>query len=122
MKVKISVLAFLMFGCIMATNAQQRRTVEERVKMTVSRMSDSLTLDKSQMDKTEPVLTDYYTSMDKMREGLAPGTRPEKADMDKLIAGRDAQLSKILTPAQFQKFKDMEERMRQERMKRMNNN
>ena len=51
-----------------------------------------------------------------MRE-LAPGTRPEKADMDKIYASRDEALVKILTPQQFIKFKEMEERMRQERMK-----
>lgn len=119
MKMKITILAMFFFGAIMSVNAQQgqRRTVEERVKMTVGRMSDSLAVDNGQQEKLGAALTNFYTSMDKMRDGLAPGTRPEKADMDKIYASRDEALVKILTPQQFIKFKEMEERMRQERMK-----
>ena len=118
MKIKMSILAVLIFGSIYSTNAQQRRTVEERVKMSVTRMTDSLNLDKSQVEKSTVAMTDFYTSMDKMREGLAPGTRPERSEMEKRMKSRDEQLSKILTTTQMQKFKEMEERMRQERMQR----
>lgn len=119
MKKKITILAMFFFVAIMSVNAQQgqRRTVEERVKMTVGRMTDSLGVDNGQQEKLSAALTTFYTSMDKMRDGLAPGTRPEKADMDKIYALRDEALVKILTPQQFIRFKDMEERMRQERMK-----
>lgn len=103
----------------MSVNAQQgqRRTVEERVKMTVGRMTDSLGVDNGQQEKLSAALTNFYTSMEKMRDGLAQGTRPERADIDKIYASRDEALVKILTPQQFIKFKEMEERMRQERMK-----
>lgn len=118
MKIKFSIIALLLFGSILSTNAQQQqRSPEERAKMTVARISDSLGLDKSQAEKTTIAMTDYFVSMQKMRESLAPGTRPEPADMEKLTKSRDEQLAKILTPAQLLKYKDMEERMRQERMK-----
>ena len=115
---KITILACMMFGSIMACTAQQQqRSPEERAKMSVTRMTDSLSIDKSQADRATVAMTDFYISMQKLREGLAPGSRPEPADMEKLMKSRDEQLAKILTPAQYSRFKEMEERMRQERMK-----
>ncbi len=119
MKIKISIFALMFFACTSSLFAQQqRRTVEERVKMTVTRMTDSLNLDKSQAERTSVAMTDFYNSMEKMREGLAPGTRPERSDMEKMMKMRDEKLSQILTKEQMERFKAMEERMRAERMQR----
>ena len=116
MKSKIVLFVTLMFVGILSTQAQgQRRTPEERTKMVVDRLSDSLKITQVQQTDINPVYMDYYKAQDKLREGLAPGTRPEKADMDKLTDARDAKLKIILTEGQFNKLKEMEAAMRQQR-------
>jgi hypothetical protein len=111
MKSKITLFVMLMFVGILSTQAQ-RRTPEERTKMMVDRISDSLKLTKAQQSDVDPVYLEYYKAQDKLREGLAPGTRPERADMDKLSADRDAKLKIILKEDQFSKLKEMEAAMR----------
>ena len=113
MKSKITLFVMLMFVGILSTQAQ-RRTPEERTKMMVDRISDSLKLTKAQQSDVDPVYLEYYKAQDKLREGLAPGTRPERADMDKLSADRDAKLKIILKEDQFSKLKEMEAAMRQQ--------
>ena len=110
MKTKISMLVALLFAATISTQAQQgtqRRTVEERVKSAMDKISDPLKLDKAQQDKTTAVFTDFYTSQDKMREDArAGGTRPDRSVMDKMANDRDDKLKSIFTDDQFKKFKD----------------
>lgn len=113
MKSKILLFAMLMFAGVLSTQAQQgqggqRRTPEERAKMSLDRYADSLNLSAAQKTDLEPVYLEYYKSQDKLREGLAPGTRPERADMDKLTDARDAKLKVILKEDQFAKLKALE--------------
>jgi hypothetical protein len=116
MKSKITLFIMLILAGTLSTQAQQqRRTPEERAKMSVDRWSDSLKLSAAQKTDLEPVYLDYYKAQDKLREGLAPGTRPEKADMDKISDARDAKLKIILKADQFTKLKDMEAAMRNNR-------
>ncbi len=113
MKIKITLLAMLMFVGIVGTQAQrQQRTPEERTKMSIDRLTDSLKISTAQQTDLNPVYMDYYKAQDKLREGLAPGTRPERADLDKLTEARDAKLKIILTAEQYAKMKDMEAAMR----------
>src|SRR3989442_16017166 len=116
MKNKIKLLFFLMFAGILSTHAQQgmqRRTVEERVKMTMDRITDSLKFDADQQKSTTAAFTDYYKATDKLREGLEPGTRPDRAQMEKLMNERDEALKKIWKEDQFKHYKEMEAAMRQ---------
>ena len=115
MKIKITLLAMLMFVGILNTNAQkgQPRTPEERTKMTVDRLTDSLKISTAQQTDVNAAYLEYYNAQDKLRAGLAPGTRPERADMDKLTEARDAKLKIILKEDQFAKLKVMEAAMRQ---------
>ena len=117
MKNKVALLLGLMFAGIFSVQAQQQgRTVEERVKSVMTRITDSLGLSKEQVPKTEAAFTDYYNSQNKLREGMEPGTRPDKAQMDKLIADRDEALKKVFTEAQFKQFKEvLEPNMRRPR-------
>lgn len=114
MKSKITLFVMLMFAGILSTQAQngQRRTPEERTKMSIDRAFDSLKLSAVQKTDIEPVYLEYYKAQDKLREGLAPGTRPERADMDKLTDARDGKLKIILKEDQFAKLKEMEAAMR----------
>jgi hypothetical protein len=111
---KLKLLLVIMLAATLTTQAQgQRRTVEERVKMTMDRITDSLKLDAKELPATTTAFTDYYTAQNKLREGLAEGTRPDKTQMDKLTSERDAALQKIWTADQFKRYKEMEANMRQ---------
>ena len=87
MKSKISMLVALLFAVTMGVNAQgmQRRTVEERVKSVMDKLTDSLALDQSEQDKTSSVFKDFYTAQDKMREDArASGNRPDRSEFEKM--------------------------------------
>ena len=116
MKIKITLFAMLMLVGVLSTQAQQgggqRRTPEERTKMAVDRLIDSVKISAAQATDINAVYMDYYKAQDKLREGLAPGTRPDRAEMDKLIDARDAKLKVILKEEQFAKLKAMEAAMR----------
>ena len=115
MKSKLTLFVMLMFVGILSSQAQQgqRRTPEERTKMTVDRLVDSIKISTAQQTDVTAAYLEYYNAQDKLRAGLAPGTRPEKADMDKLTEARDAKLKIILKEDQFAKLKEMEAAMRQ---------
>ena len=114
---KFRLLFLFVFVAAFTTQAQQgggqRRTPEERTKMVIERMADSLKISAVQQKDVNSVFMDYYKAQDKLREGLAPGTRPERADIEKTITDRDAKLKIILTEQQFTKYKEMEAAMRQ---------
>jgi protein CpxP len=109
----------LMFAGILSTQAQQgggggfqRRTAEERTKMIGDRLTDSLKISAAQRKDVDAVYLEFYKAQDKLREGLAPGARPERADVDKLTEARDSKLKIILKEEQFAKLKAMEAAMR----------
>lgn len=120
MKTKISMLVALLFAITIGANAQgmQRRTVEERVKSAMDKISDSLQLSQDQQSKTSAVFTDYYTAQDKMREDArARGNRPDRSVFEKMMNDRDEKLKAIFTDDQYKKFKDqLEATLRPQRM------
>ena len=119
MKNKFGLLLVLMFGGMLSIHAQQgfqRRTVEERVKSTMDKISDPLKLTATQQGDVANTFTGYYNAMQKLREGMAQGSRPDKADMEKITADRDAKLKVFFTEQQYNKFKDeLEPTMRRSR-------
>lgn len=123
MKTKISMLVALLFAATISTQAQQmqHKTVEERVKSAMDKISDPLKLDKDQQDKTTFILTDYYTSQEKMREeAKASGNRPDRSVMEKRMSDRDEKLKAIFTDDQYKKFKDdIEPTLRPQRQQQM---
>lgn len=111
-------LLVLMISVTLATQAQQgfqHRTVEERVKLTMQRVNDSLKLDANQQAQTDSAFTAFYKGMDKMREERQQGTRPDRSQMEKLMNDRDEQLKRIWTDDQFKRYKEMEAAMRSQR-------
>jgi len=109
-----------MFAGIFCLQAQQqgfqRRTVPERVKMTMDRISDSLKLTTAQQADADSAFTQYYTAMEKIRASLPEGTRPERSDFEKIITERDAKLKIIFNEQQYNMFKNqLEPNMRRPR-------
>ncbi|MBA2248822.1 MAG: hypothetical protein H0W12_01365 [Chitinophagaceae bacterium] len=121
MKNRIILFIGLMFAGIFTMQAQQqqgfqRRTPDERAKMMVDRISDSLKLTTVQQKAVSDIFLDSYKAMDKLREGLPEGTRPERADMEKISGERDIKLKGVLKEDQYNKFKnDLEPAMRRPR-------
>ncbi len=107
MKRKITVLLVMLFAIMVNTQAQgNRRTPEERAKMMAQRLTDSLKLTADQQKNVEAAYLESGQAMAKLREGLAPGTQPEKADMDKINNARDEKFKLTLTEAQYKRYKD----------------
>lgn len=92
----------------------QRRSVEERVKATIERLTTELSLNKDQQTKLDSVFTNSYKSMEKMRaDAQASGNRPDRDAFQKLNTERDEKVKGILTDDQFKKYKEAQEKMRQ---------
>lgn len=122
MKQTIGLLFICLIAGSFAAQAQQgnrggqRRTVEERVKATLDKLTPALKLDNAQVTQTESAYTTYYKDMEKLREGMQPGTRPDMTAFRKLNTEREEKLKKIFTEEQFKKFKDeVEPSMRPQR-------
>src|SRR5258708_26384209 len=110
MKTKITMLIAFLFAVTISTNAQQgmqRRTVEERVKSAMDKLTTPLNLDTAEQGKTTAVFTDFYTAQDKMREDArASGNRPDRSIFEKMTNDRDEKLKAIFTDDQYKKFKN----------------
>jgi hypothetical protein len=125
MKNKILLLVFVLFGAL-AVNAQgggqfQRRTVEERVKTIHEKMDSAFKPGDAKLKEIDAIFTEYYTAQDKAREELmAGGNRPDRetmmAKMQPITDERDNKLKKVLSEADFKKWKDeIEPSMRPQR-------
>jgi len=110
MKTKIKLVIILLLAATVGVKAQQgmqQRTVEERVKTVMDKMTPPLSLDTGQQAKTAAVFTDFYTDQDKMRaDARASGTRPDRSVYEKMMSDRDDKLKTIFTADQFKKYKD----------------
>lgn len=109
MKTRFLLALVLFFSTSAIVNAQgnfQRRTIEERVKDVMEKITPALSLTEEQKVKTDSAYTQYYRAADKMREGLPEGTRPDRSMFEKLTAERDEKLKAVLTADQYKKFKD----------------
>lgn len=115
MKNTILLLLAFLFAGHTVVNAQngggQRRTVEERVKRTIDRLTPELTLNDEQKGKITPVFTDFYKGIDKLRED-AGGSRPDRSAFQKLATERDEKVKGILNEEQYKKYTTAMENMR----------
>ncbi len=119
MKRKITMLFALILIATTGIYAQgmQRRSVPERVKATMDKITAPLNLDASQASRTDSVFTDFYTAQTKMfQDAQASGNRPDRSAYQKLMQDRDAKLQTIFTADQYTKFKNqVEETLRPQR-------
>ena len=124
MKTKLFLAVILFFSATAIASAQgnfQRRTVEERVKDVMEKVTPALSLTQEQLAKTDSAFSQYYRSADKMREGMAEGTRPDRAQFQKLMDERDEKLKAVLTADQYKKFKDEVEATLRPQRRQQNN-
>jgi periplasmic protein CpxP/Spy len=110
------ILVILLAGTTIA-NAQNmpRRSPEERTKRVVDTLVTVFKLDKAHADQADSVFLNYYKEVDKMRESMQGGNFDRDAFM-KLASDRDEKLKKVLSEAEFKKFKEeIEPAMRPQR-------
>ncbi|WP_343703922.1 hypothetical protein [Chitinophaga sp.] len=112
-------LLLLAFGLAVNFSAQaqqggQRRSVEERVKMTLDRMKETLQITPEQTVKLDSVFTKSFKDMEKAREGArSSGNRMDRDAFMKFANERDEKIKSILTEEQYKKYKAAEEERRQ---------
>lgn len=109
MKTKITMLiAFILIATTsIFAQGMQRKTVPERVKETMDKITTPLGLNESQVTSTSSAFTDYYNAQTKMfQDARTSGARPDRSAFQKLAEDRDAKLKTIFTADQYTKFKD----------------
>lgn len=108
MKTKITMLFALLTLSTTGIFAQgQQRSIPERVKSTMDKITPALSLNPQQVSGTESAYTDYYTATSKAMEAArASGDRPDRSVFQKMSDDRDAKLKAIFTPDQYTKFKN----------------
>ena len=109
MKTKITMLiAFILIATTsIFAQGMQRKTVPERVKETMDKITTPLGLNESQVTSTSSAFTDYYNAQTKMfQDARTSGARPDRSAFQKLAEDRDAKLKTIFTSDQYTKFKD----------------
>jgi hypothetical protein len=126
MKTKITMLvALILMVTTTGIYAQgmQRRTVPERVKAAMDKITPALNLDASQQSKTDSAFTDYYNAQMKLfQDARSSGERPDRSQFQKLTEDRDAKLKTIFTDDQYTKFKnEVEESLRPQRRQQNSN-
>jgi len=103
----IFILGLLLAGTTMvyAQNGP-RRTAEERTKRVVDTLTTVLKLDKTHADQVDAVFLTFYKDADKLRESMQAGGGFDREAFMKLTTDRDEKLKKILSEADFKKFKE----------------
>jgi len=119
MKTKITMLiAFILIATTsIFAQGMQRKTVAERVKETMDKITTPLGLNGSQVTSTSAAFTDYHNAQTKMfQDARSCGVRPDRSAIQKLAEDRDAKLKTIFTEEQYTKFKgEVEASLRPER-------
>ena len=117
MKTKLILFVALIMVATSGIFAQgMQRSIPERVKATLDRLTPSLTLTPSQVSSADSVFTAYYTAQMKMfTDAQESGQRPDRSAFEPLTEKRDTKLKAIFSEDQFTKFKKEEADMRQRR-------
>ena len=125
MKTKITMLiAFILIATTgIYAQGMQRRSVPERVKMTMDKITPALNLDATQQTSTDSVFTNFYTTQMKMfQDARDSGERPDRSQFEKLRDDRDTKLKAIFTDDQYTKFKnEVEATLRPQRQQQSSN-
>jgi len=111
MKKLIIVTVSILFA--FATKAQPPKppTIEERLKKTNEVIQKEVQPTTTQKAAIEAAFKTFFTNADKLRKDNPPPPPPPpdpkiKEAMDKLVKERDESIKKVLTAAQYEKYKE----------------
>ncbi len=110
---KISIIIFLMIISLSFSFAQnstaqargERKTIEERAEMRTSKMVEELSLSTDQAAKIREANTNQAAKMKAMREKQKAENESFREEARTLAAETEKQYQAILTPEQFEKYK-----------------
>jgi hypothetical protein len=113
MKRLFFVLGLLFAG--VAVNAQTAQTTTQSTEQTpqqkahiqAMRMQKNLTLSAEQTTQVEAVLLAKIEAIDKVKNDASKTPDAKKAEIEKIKADKDQELSTILTPAQYTQYTEM---------------
>ncbi|MFM9951489.1 MAG: hypothetical protein ACKV1O_26375 [Saprospiraceae bacterium] len=91
-------------------------TAEQRAQKMTDRQKTELGLDDAQYQKVLDINKKHAAKMDGIRKKSRAEREKQKAEMQTLEASRQADLNKVLTPEQYEKFK-MNKEKKKEKMK-----
>lgn len=132
MKRQILMLALALFTY--GASAQETRpeppqhpSIDEMMKHTQDVLKKEVQLSPDQLKALVPTFKSFFTAVEKVRKDHPlpppPPVDPNvKAEMDKLEKTRDENVKKVLTPAQYEKYKSAMMRMRPHRPDRKGEN
>ncbi len=109
---RIATILFLFFATTLAAQPPSGRpTMEERLKKTGELLQREAQLNADQQKKLQAIFRDFFTEADKLHKNNPPPPPPApdpkvKQAMDKLVKERDQKVEKLLTTAQFKKYKE----------------
>jgi len=109
MKTKITTLLALIFLTSVTIYAQDvsHRSVAERVKTTMDKITAPLKLDPSQAGRTDSVFTEFYQALYQWNTNAkSSGAHHSSSAFEKILNTRDEQLKIIFTEGQYSKFKN----------------
>jgi len=122
MKQKLITGVFILFAIV--TKAQQPGkppeppSIDERMKRVTEQLKNDLNLDNKQQAVLYEAFKKFFYAADEVRKPDSPPPPPPppdpkvKAAMEKLENARDEEIKKVLTPDQYQKYKEAAKKMR----------
>ncbi|GAB4136473.1 MAG: hypothetical protein Fur0041_10950 [Bacteroidia bacterium] len=112
---KIAFLFAFLFS-ILAINAQNASSPnQERAHVQAIRMQKSLALSQEQTDKVETVFLNHLNEFEKIKADQNLSKEQKEAEFKKNQESKDAELQKILTPEQFNRYQEMLKERREQR-------
>ena len=102
----IFILGLLLATTIVYAQNGPRRTAEERTKRVVDTLTTLFKLDKIHASQVDSVFLTYYKDADKLRESMQASGNFDREAFMKLSSDRDEKLKKILSEADFKKYKE----------------
>jgi hypothetical protein len=111
MKKIIITAGIVLFVVVVKGQPPKPPSVEERLKHTNEVLQKEVQLTAVQKTAVEAAYKSFFNAADKLRKENPPPPPPPpdptvKEAMDKLVRERDESIKKVLTEAQFQKYKE----------------
>ena len=110
MKKIIIATGFVLFAMTIKAQPPQPPSIEERLKRTNEVIQKDVQPSTTQKTAIESAFKNFFTAEDKLRKDNPPPPPPPdpkvKEAMDKLVKERDEAVKKVLTDAQYQKYKE----------------
>jgi periplasmic protein CpxP/Spy len=115
-QILLAVIACAIFILPLSAQPRQRGpNLEQRVQM----LKDSLKITDKQAAQIKTIFEKSQEQMQKNRDANPDDRDAMRATMEKLNEKTDAEIAKVLTPAQMKKYKEMQEQRRKQMQERM---